>query len=245
MSYHHKSGAQKRRERKHAIETQEKQRSVTVTEQMPFDDPIAQNAAVPEATSHSQDVGNVENDDDNETGSKFGADDNGLNQYVDALELDAVTDATPDNRSDVYKVDEYPTDIALWHLIHNHKNFEAFKLTDGDWQARYCSKTFFTIVHELTSTEFNRLWLCYSPSMGKVYCFHCKLFSTQKNAFCGEGFNDWKNGSATICAHEKSTAHIVAIQSTRNLSLVSMKGLSNNLMRNANTSDRCLNVSLK
>ena len=36
-----------------------KQRSVTVTEQMPFDDPFAQSAALPEATSHSQDVGKV------------------------------------------------------------------------------------------------------------------------------------------------------------------------------------------
>ena len=74
-------------------------------------------------------------------------------------------------------------------------------------------------MHELTSMEFNQSWLSYSPSTGKVYCFHCKLFSTQKNAFCGNGFNDWKNGSATICAHEKSTAHIVTVQSTRNISV--------------------------
>jgi hypothetical protein len=117
MSYHHKSGALKRRERKRAIEAHTevmsktvkltemfgKQRSVTVTEQMPLDDPSAQSAAVPEATSHSQDVRNVENGDYNETGSKFGDDDNGPNQFVDALELDAVTDATADNKSDVYK----------------------------------------------------------------------------------------------------------------------------------------------
>jgi hypothetical protein len=217
---------------------------------MPLDDPSAQSAAVPEATSHSQDVRNVENDDDNETGSKFGDDDNGPNQFVDALELDAVTDATADNKSDVYKVDEYPTDTALWptavdsmreywvkkgsELCQNkNSSFEASKVTDGDRQARYCSKTFFTIVHELTSTEFNRSWLCYSPSTGKVYCFHCKLFSTQKNAFCGDGFNDWKNGSATICAHEKSTAHIAAVQSTRNLSVAAAR-IDENIVKQFN-----------
>ena len=37
-----------------------------------------------------------------------------------------------------------------------NSSFEASKVTDGDLQARYCWKTFFTIVHELTSTEFNR-----------------------------------------------------------------------------------------
>ena len=57
----------------------------------------------------------------------------------------------------------------------------------------------------------------------KVYCFYCKLFSTQKSAFCGDGFYDWKNGSATICAHEKSTAHIAAVQSTRNLSVAAAR----------------------
>ena len=81
---------------------------------MPLDDPSAQSAAVPEATSHSQNVGNVKNDDDKETGSKFGNHDNGPNHFVDALELDAVTDTTADNKSDVYKVGEYPTDITLW-----------------------------------------------------------------------------------------------------------------------------------
>ena len=156
MSYHHTSGALKRRERKRAIEAHTeiisktvkltamfgKQRSVTVTEQMPLDDPSAQSAAVPEATSHSQDVRNVEN----------GHDDNGPNQFVDALELDAVTDATADNKSNVYKMDKYPTDIALWPAaltgsmrkywvkkgseLYQNKNssFEASKVTDGDRQ---------------------------------------------------------------------------------------------------------------
>ena len=118
-SYHYKSGALKHPERKRAIEAHTevmsktvkltemfgKQRSVTVTEQMSLDDLSSQSTAVPEATSHSQDVGNVENDDDNEAGSKFSNDDNGPNQFVDALELDSVTDATADNKFDVYKVD--------------------------------------------------------------------------------------------------------------------------------------------
>ena len=230
----------------------EKQRSVKVTEQMPLDGPSAQSAAVPEATSHSQDVGNVENDDDNETGSKFGDNDNGPNQFVDTLELGDVAHATAHNKSDFYKVDEDPIDMTLWptavtdslrenwvkkgsELCQNkNSSFEASKVTDGDQQARYCSKTFFTIVHKLTSTEFNRSWLCYSPSTGNVYCFDCKLFSTQKNAFCGDGFIDWKNGSAAICAHEKSSAHIAAVQSTKNLSVAAAR-IDENIVKQINT----------
>ena len=123
MSYHHKSGALKPRERKRAIEAHTevmsktvkltdivgKQRLVTVTEQMLHDDPSTQSAAVPEAISHSQDVGNVENNNDKEIGSKFGNDVNGPNQFVDALELDAVAHATDDNKSDVYIEHEDPT----------------------------------------------------------------------------------------------------------------------------------------
>ena len=89
---------------------------------------------------------------------------------------------------------EYPTDIGLlpttvtqsmreyWIKIgseccqNKSETFHESKVVDGDRKVRYCSKSYFTNVHELTSTTINRSWICYLPSTGKIYCFHCKLF---------------------------------------------------------------------
>lgn len=51
-----------------------------------------------------------------------------------------------------------------------------------------------------------RDWLAYSPSTGHVYCVVCKLFSTEKDNFSCNGFNDWKH-SNRIVEHEQSKAH--------------------------------------
>lgn len=54
-----------------------------------------------------------------------------------------------------------------------------------------------------------RLWLQYSESKDKVYCFCCKLFSTKvKSKFGGEGVSDWKHLAEYLKSHESSTDHI-------------------------------------
>lgn len=58
------------------------------------------------------------------------------------------------------------------------------------------------------------------------------IFNAEK-CFCGDGFNDWKNGSATICAHEKSKSHIAAAQSTRNLSVAAAR-IDENIVKQFN-----------
>lgn len=50
-----------------------------------------------------------------------------------------------------------------------------------------------------------REWLLYSPSTGSVYCYACKLLSSQKHAFIS-GFCDWKHPER-ISDHEKSAEH--------------------------------------
>lgn len=51
----------------------------------------------------------------------------------------------------------------------------------------------------------SREWLIYSPSAGMVYCFACKLLSSQCNAFTS-GFSDWRHPER-ISDHEKSANH--------------------------------------
>ncbi|XP_042567684.1 uncharacterized protein LOC109060026 [Cyprinus carpio] len=50
-----------------------------------------------------------------------------------------------------------------------------------------------------------REWLLYSPSTGSVYCYACKLLSSQKHAFIIE-FCDWKHPER-VSDHEKSAEH--------------------------------------
>ena len=56
-----------------------------------------------------------------------------------------------------------------------------------------------------------RTWLCYSPAMGRVYCFACKLFALDdvrvQSQLAADGFNDWKHASRDLEGHEKSSAH--------------------------------------
>ena len=81
---------------------------------------------------------------------------------------------------------------------------------------RYAHKEHF--VRKLTNGEIvRRDWLIYAPSYGKVFCYVCKLFgsnagsaSEYNNQFT-TGFDDWKNATARISAHQKSKDHIAAL----------------------------------
>ena len=61
------------------------------------------------------------------------------------------------------------------------------------------------------SETVKRDWLVYSPTTKKVYCFCCKLLSSDRgNASVGEGFNNWKNADY-ITKHETSAKHTSAL----------------------------------
>ncbi|XP_013873629.1 TATA-binding protein-associated factor 2N isoform X2 [Austrofundulus limnaeus] len=51
----------------------------------------------------------------------------------------------------------------------------------------------------------SREWLLYSPSTGSVYCYACKLLSSQKHSFIS-GFSDWRHPQR-LNDHEKSPDH--------------------------------------
>ena len=136
---------------------------------------------------------------------------------------------------ELLEVDHSP-DLALWrykvteqmrlywsqrgseHCQNSNANFTSSRSEDGDRQARFCSKNLFTLNHPLTEERITRSWMCYSLSTGRLFCFHCKLFSTELgSSFTTGGFNDWKNASARLMAHERSGAHISAIGKMNNL----------------------------
>ena len=105
---------------------------------------------------------------------------------------------------------EYWTQCGNKDCQHPDVNFEASKIVDGDRQARYFSKCLLTNLHPLTERRIPRTLLCYSPSTGQVFCFHCKLFSRECIPFT-RGYNDWKNASRRFKEHERSDVHVSSI----------------------------------
>jgi len=83
----------------------------------------------------------------------------------------------------------------------------------------------FSIIHynrRLINGEYvHRQWLQYSISKDSVFCFSCKLFSTtnKESALCNKGSNDWKNMSAILANHEKSSDHLASFQAWKELEL--------------------------
>ena len=127
----------------------------------------------------------------------------------------------------------YCTDIGLWpesltddmrqhwvstgsSVCQNLKNSYPESFVMDNKKRRYCKRSMFTYMHEPTQTVYERNWLCYSDASRKVYCFHCKLFATEITSF-SSGYNDWKNASNRLQAHEKSPSHLKAMQHFSNL----------------------------
>lgn len=56
-----------------------------------------------------------------------------------------------------------------------------------------------------------RRWLIYSKSKDKVYCYTCKLFSTNDISLGADGFCDWSHLTQRIKMHERSAVYLRAI----------------------------------
>ncbi|XP_065676794.1 zinc finger MYM-type protein 5-like [Hydra vulgaris] len=76
-------------------------------------------------------------------------------------------------------------DVELWiqkgpEVCQNiNDTFLASKTSYAE-NNRYCSKNLFT--SKANGEEFKREWLIYSPSLGSVFCFVCKLFRVSQFA---------------------------------------------------------------
>ncbi|XP_031336280.1 zinc finger MYM-type protein 1-like [Photinus pyralis] len=53
-----------------------------------------------------------------------------------------------------------------------------------------------------------RKWIMYSPSVGSIYCFVCKLFAVKGvSAFAHQGFSNWGKAEESTLSHENSIEH--------------------------------------
>ena len=111
-------------------------------------------------------------------------------------------------------VDFTDDDVNYWinrgsSVCQNHSGpFEqSRRYYDAESRARYCSKSTF-LGKKANQEQFEREWLIYSPTTGRVYCFVCKLFAPKdkQNKLTSEGFNDWKN-VILLHQHENGPLH--------------------------------------
>lgn len=76
---------------------------------------------------------------------------------------------------------------------------------DGNLKTRSLTSNVFS--RKLQNEEhIKREWLLYSPSLGRLFCFVCRLFSKEEGAFVTSGFNDWKH-ICLVNSHENSRGH--------------------------------------
>ena len=72
--------------------------------------------------------------------------------------------------------------------------------------------------------KFFRRWLVYSKFKDSVFCFACKLFSSNNRMTLKTGFDDWNHIAAHLAEHERTTAHRDSMLSWARLESTDKKG---------------------
>jgi len=91
------------------------------------------------------------------------------------------------------------------------------KRLSNNKRSRRCQTSMFQRTNTNGETV-KRTWLCFSPSMGKLYCYVCKLMATSGSQLTNEGFCDWVHASKRLGEHERSKVHLDAVVALLNRS---------------------------
>ncbi|XP_043484549.1 zinc finger MYM-type protein 1-like [Leptopilina heterotoma] len=104
-------------------------------------------------------------------------------------------------------------------VIKNKPNSDSIDVKDLEQTYQDANRTY---TRALKTSDFYRLksnggkekreWLIYDSSTKSLYCYPCKLFSTDVTCSLTSscGFNDWRNISRTLKNHEESKSHLAA-----------------------------------
>lgn len=72
---------------------------------------------------------------------------------------------------------------------------------------------YYKMVPVIFTSPIKRMWLSYSPSVDRVFCTTCKLFSLNKGKnrnFVTNGSNNWEHLKRTIENHQSFPEHLQA-----------------------------------
>ncbi|CAO2827615.1 unnamed protein product [Amaranthus hypochondriacus] len=219
MSKKYLCGNEKRKKRQRTEELLERQRGA-------MDKFVLRNTSTHEVPDDGHDD-NVENDhnlNDNVGNDNVGND----NVGNDNVENDTVgNDNVEDDESPI----ETPIEIydpSNWpdNLDHETRDLIVEKgpireldlIFPLDARSRHFSYTYY--LRKLRNGETSdRKWLVYSKCVDKVYCFPCKLFSSNvvKHYLASIGFKDWKHLGERLKQHENSPEHMANMNSWKEL----------------------------
>ena len=155
---------------------------------------------------------------------EIGAGDRGEMQVLtDGFSCDLGTWSTPSEITEEMR--EFWIERGSSECQHSMGPFtqSAQKQSSSSKRLRFCTQALFTRVH-VNGEKVGRNWLCYSPTIGNVYCFMCKLMPKQTKdpgIFSNVGFRDWKHADRAISRHEGSKYHRDSILAVMTLGTVS------------------------
>lgn len=143
-----------------------------------------------------------------ETAVNVDSDDPNTHDSIDSDQLDVSESETSDKsefgdnteNDPAEWGDMYEADIKYWlkngpDACQNHDGPFDKSARSYPGKTRKCTTALFTRTTPNGNTS-KREWLLYSKSTGSVYCFVCKLFSTNTESTkltSAAGFSDWKN----------------------------------------------------
>lgn len=237
MSYQHKPGNVKAKEREERKRRQEAKlqriskiqkfftpaASATNTDSLPLTNSTEHVNAEPESLLNTPDATTAEI---NNSDVCLSGVDESLNTEV---ELNHESDETHVSQTERQSFAVMNCDIGLWpngklpdnfveywvergghDCQHIDANFSKSIQDDGK-QKRWFCRSLFSRTHSLNGEKIPRSWLCYSPATGRAFCFTCKLLSCpDNNAFAGIGYCDWKNAVYRMERHENGQSHRAA-----------------------------------
>uniref|UniRef100_UPI00358E3B13 uncharacterized protein n=1 Tax=Myxine glutinosa TaxID=7769 RepID=UPI00358E3B13 len=112
------------------------------------------------------------------------------------------------------QIDYWATQLDVTELQNiDQKVFDlrSTKQPAGENRSRKCTTHMFYLTAQ-NNELVKRLWLCFSPSTGKLYCYICKLMRPDAAIqLATDGFCDWKHAGDRLKEHEMSNAHVEAL----------------------------------
>ena len=95
----------------------------------------------------------------------------------------------------------------------NDGRYSASKRKDSGGVSHMVTENMFKPILQNGDTV-SREWLIYSPSIGCLLCFVCKLFGKSKSALADKGFDDWKHAGVRLREHEHyQNIHLLCLHS--------------------------------